>query len=84
MVLRVLSGIFLVAAVALLSYHRSQSQVVDETGQKVGQIRQATSVVLAVANAVVAIMDALQMVRVITRPVVAASAPTTGLGSLRD
>ena len=84
MVLRVLSGIFLVAAVALLSYHRSQGLDGSQTGEKITQIRQSTSVVLAVASALVAIMDALQMIRVIARPATSNQTPLSGLGSLRD
>ena len=63
MAIKFLGGMFCVAAAALLGYNYAKGKDAAATTAGVAEIRQTTAVVLAIAVAVVAVMDALQMVR---------------------
>ena len=90
MALKFLGGMFCVAAAALLGYNYAQGKDKAATAAGVLEIRQTTSVVLAIAVAVVAVMDALQMVRGGSgyRPAISYGGSQVrhqgGIGDLRD
>lgn len=65
------------AAGALLLYRRVSSGEFGEAGEVIRVVRQTTGVVLAVANFLRSLLDALQLVR--ARPMAAATGPSSGL-----
>lgn len=80
MVLALLAGIVVAAASILLSFNKATTKEPDATPRKVRGMRQTTNVLLEIGSAVLAVLDALQMIGGSSRRYGSGSVRIGGLG----